>query len=216
MTTNADDDLFVVKKLTQSLRELPLVEPPGDLRERILGTLPRHRGFFGRLEYALKRDLFPHSPSRQTSFFLPSTPSEFGVALLSAGVFFLVMIAVVLVGVSPVGQDGQVGLVGGLLRPTAALAPAMLAAGLFITAGWMQLQTRQTVNPPRLRLTSAAVLFGLTAAMGLLSNERQALDVIAAWLGLSGIVVAVLLLVGMTELDYAKKTFCSRLRKCAG
>jgi prepilin-type N-terminal cleavage/methylation domain-containing protein len=194
MIENVDADPAAVKNLIHSLRSLSLEEPPCDLGGRILDSLPRRRGFWGRLEYTLKRDIFPHSPSQRSSFFLPSTSAEFGLSLLSAGVFFLVMIAVILVGVS---QAVLSGMSGGLLRPMAAFAPAMIAAGLFMTAGWLQLQTRQTVNPPRLRLTAAGVLFGLTAAMGLFSNEGQTLDMIAAWLGLSGIVVAALLLVGM-------------------
>ncbi|PTN37530.1 hypothetical protein [Desulfonatronum sp. SC1] len=183
MITNADDDPIVVKNLTRALRELPSVEPPGDLRGRILGSLPRRRGGWGRLEYTLKRDLFPHSPSGKTSFFLPSTPPEFGLALLSAGVFHFALGLAVIFG-APTSFLGILSV-----DSLFGIVPALIGSSLLCVGGLAQVRSPYAVVLQRARLAVAFSLFLLAALIGFHAGAQSGISIVAGVMGLSGLVV---------------------------
>ncbi len=178
----------------QSLRELPTIAPPNGFSQRIMDSLPRRRGILGRLEFALKHNLYPAPPVRQPYSLLPANPFEFGMALLIAGVFFLSLLLALLV--SMYWAKAAFGLVEPELAVLSTLVPMVLfvlvGTILLLLVGWNQLMSPHAIVFWRLRLRIVGMLFGATAglgAIGLWLGGQPAIDIIALWMGVSGLIV---------------------------
>lgn len=183
MNMNSSKQPSDLKNLAQALRAMPVTKPPIGLSEQIMAAMPRCRGWLGRLEYTLGRGC-EGVPVQSGKLLLPASPGELGLSFLSAGVFFLCLSAVVLIGLLLSGLGVS------LLGAAFSLAPALVGAGLLLLAGFFQLKAPTEIIPQGFRLVVAAVLFGLTMIIGLYSNTQPALDLIASWLGGTGLVVA--------------------------
>jgi hypothetical protein len=162
-----------MKDLITKLQSLPVVEPPGDLSARILSALPRHRGLWGRLEYEAARAF----AGRPKSLFLPASPAEFGLFILSAGLFFCCLTAVIWTRVPFAGRIWV-------------FLPALAAGLLLMGHGWRQLQSPGKLIAPQPGLAAVCGVFGINAILGLFHGLNSGPGLIAAWLGLSGILVA--------------------------
>ncbi len=172
-----------LKSLIRSLRTLPKAEPPENLTRRIMASLPRRGGFLGRLEYAFTRNLYPGAPATNTFSLLPTSPPEYGMTLLSAGVFFSALFASLLIGFIYVGTGIE------LSGPVLAMAPALSGAVLLVLAGWAQLKSPHEFLPRSPRLAIIGILFALTAALGALASGPHIMNMLATWLGVSGLIV---------------------------
>ena len=161
------------KHLIQSLRLLPAAEPPPDLHHRIMAALPRRRGLAGRLEYHLRIAFSGQAKGR----LLPSSPAEVGLLVLSTGLFFCCLTAVISLRLR-------------LPDHLYAFLPAFAAGLLLMHHGWRQLQTPDKMIVLRSGLAVVCGIFGINAILGLSYGSYSGLGLIAAWLGLSGIMVA--------------------------
>lgn len=171
------------KTLVKSLRSLPAEAAPGDLSARVMAALPRRRGFLGRVEYVLKRELTPHA-TRKSLGLLPSTPGEYGITLLFAGLFFLLLALTLVVAIHSAGLDGI------LAHALFALSPAMLGSILLVVAGWVQITSPRIAVQQNARFAVACSLFGLSAIIGLFSSGHYLVQMTAVLLGLSGLLIA--------------------------
>ena len=161
------------KYLVQSLGRLPAVEPPPDLHHRIMAALPRRRGLVGRLEYNLRIAFSGEAKGR----LLPSSPAEVGLWVLSTGLFFCCLTAVISVRLH-------------LADNLYAFLPAFAAGLLLMHHGWRQLKAPRTMIALRSGLVAVCGIFAMNAVLGLFYGVHSGPGLIATWIGLSGIMVA--------------------------
>ncbi len=169
--------------LIRQIRALPKIQSPEGLSRDIMNALPRRRGFPGYLEHALRWEFCRWDLGDRKNLLLPSNLAEWGLTVLSAGIFFMVLPVVIIGGLyfSGSGTDS--------LFSAVALLPVPAAAVLLIMAGWEQVKNSRKAIPQRFRFGLAGALFGLTMIAGWGFGLHQAVDVIAAWLGGSGLIV---------------------------
>jgi hypothetical protein len=160
--------------LADLLRRLPAAEPPRDLSRRVMAALPRRRGIPGRLEHAVARAFSARSSK---SLFLPANPAEFGLFILSAGLFFCCLTAVIWTRMPFTGRFWV-------------FLPALAAGLLLMGHGWRQLQSPGKLIPQQPGLAAVCGVFGINVILGLFHGLHSGPGLIAAWLGLSGILVA--------------------------
>lgn len=170
-----------LKSVAQTLSGLSAVDPPVGLHGRILSGLPSRRGLAGRMELFL-RTSFTRPQGLRAFSILPSSPAEHGLCLLSAGVFFLCLAAVIILRIQPLMASM------GHALPLS-FFPALAASAVLLSAGLRQIRSPRGLAPQGLILACAALLFGLSAVMGWFSPGQPALDLAAAWLGVSGLAV---------------------------
>jgi len=173
-----------MEDLVKSLRALPMVKPPGDLTQRIMAALPRHRGVLGHLEWALRSGARRRPAGRTGNLLLPSSPEELGLFFLSAGVFFLCLAFSILLRLHLFGSAFD------LSGPVVFFLPVLTASLFLILAGWNQIRSPGKVTLNRPRLLAACGLFTLTVVLGLASNSLPGSTLIVTWLGVSGLMVA--------------------------
>ncbi len=161
------------KYLVQSLRRLPAAEPPPGLNHRIMAALPRRRGLAGRLEYGVRTALH----GQAGGYLLPSGPAEMGLLVLSTGLFFCCLTAVISLRLR-------------LPDHLYAFLPAFAAGLLLMHHGWRQLQTPDKMIVLRSGLAVVCGIFAVNAILGLFYGVHSGPGLIATWLGLSGIMVA--------------------------
>jgi len=201
--THGQDDM---NDLIRQIRALPKIQSPEGLSRGVMDALPSRRGFMGHLEYALRRELCRWDLGDRKSLLLPSNLAECGLTVLSAGIFFMVLPMVVIGGLYFSGPGTTP------LSSAVTLFPVLAAAVLLIMAGWEQLKDSRKAIPQRFRFGLAGALFGLAMIAGWGFGFHEAVDVIAAWLGGSGLVVtgglALIPRVSLSkrEVSYAKNT----------
>ncbi|MDD2605965.1 MAG: hypothetical protein PHF66_14250 [Desulfobacteraceae bacterium] len=156
------------------LRRLPAAEPPRDLSRRIMAALPRHRGIPGHLAHAAARALCARS---SRNLWLPSNPSELGLFILSIGLFFCCLTAILWLRL-PFAHRFDMFL------------PALGAGLLLVGNGWRQIHSPRTTTMLRPGLMSAGVIFATNVILGLSYGIHSGPGLIATWLGLSGILAA--------------------------
>ncbi len=174
------------KTLARSLRTLPAAPVPTIMHETIMQALPRRRGFLGRVEYALKRDLAPGGPARKPFTPLPSTPPEYGMSLLCAGVFFFALSLAIAIGAQTTGLR----VLSAEPVLAASLALFLCGSALLALAGWVQIKSAQTIVAQGLRLVVACLLYGLVMALGFAANTQHVSGNIMTLLGMSGLIVS--------------------------
>jgi energy-coupling factor transporter transmembrane protein EcfT len=172
-----------VKSLIRALRELPAIETPPGLHQRIMQALPRRRGFRGRLEYAFRR--FPAAsiaPRVKQALSLPSTPGEMALVFMHMGVFFLIICLILILRLDPALIAAGSGLIFYLC-----LAPSLAGAGVLLRLGWKVISHPGALRDSGKGIVFPAALFSLTAFGGLLLEVSRELVMISSWLGLSGL-----------------------------
>lgn len=169
-----------MKDLEKLLRSMPPLEPPEDLTPRVMASLPNRLGLVDRLGYALRGST---GAGFARNILLPSTPAELGLLFLSVGLLIFTLVPAVLIGLY------KAGLPLGFSAPVMSLFPALTGAVLLALAGWVQIKSPGTIVPQQLRLGIAALLFGMTVILGWGSGVHQVMNMIAAWLGVSGLIV---------------------------
>ena len=172
-----------MKKVVKALRALPAVQPPSDLSRRILDSLPHRRGFMGRLEYAL--NFKGSSAGSSKSPWLPSGPDDLGLFVLSAGFFFCCLTAVIWLWLPLLGWQP-------------AFMPTLAASFILIVIGWRQIHSPRLIITFWPGLAAVCGLFATALSLGLSSDLRPEQELIAAWLGMSG-----LAMVGVLEMMMA-------------
>lgn len=170
--------------LIRQIRALPKIQSPEGLSRSVMNALPARRGLAGRLEYALRQATPASSGDVKRRILLPSNPEELGLCYLSAGVFFLCLALVVIFSLGFAGTSGKPD------SPALYLTPVLAAAVFLVLAGWRQIVAPGGVIPQHAGITAAGSLFALTAVMGFLPGTAPGLNLVAAWLGISGLAVS--------------------------
>ena len=170
--------------LIRQIRALPQASSPGDLSRRVMDALPGRRGLPGRLEYALRQAMPASYGNVKRRILLPSDPAELGLCFMSTGVFFLCLGLVVIFSLGFAGVAQKPG------GPILYLLPVPAAAVFLVLAGWRQIVMPGGVLPQHADVAAAGGLFAITAVTGFLPGTATGLNLIAAWLGISGLAVS--------------------------
>jgi len=173
-----------MKDMVDLIHSLPLVEPPEDLTGRVMGSLPRRTWLMTRRGCELKRSTC-YEVARK--LLLPSGPAELGLLLLSLGFLFLCLVPAVMLGLYLSGLPVVINI------QVLSLLPALAGAVLIFRAGLAQINSSRAILPQRLRIGIAGLMFGLTMVLGWGSGTCNIMNMITAWLGVSGVIVTCLL-----------------------
>ena len=158
--------------VVKALRALPAVQPPSDLSRRIMDSLPHRRGFMGRVEYALRGSF----SSRSQSLWLPSSPAELGLFVLSAGLFFCCLTAVIWLRLPFLGRQP-------------AFLPTLAASLILMAIGWRQIRSTRRIITFWPGLAAACSFFAVTLSPGMFFGLLPGLELVTAWIGMFGLAV---------------------------
>lgn len=162
------------KSLVDLFQKAVPLTAPGELTRRVMGSLPLRMGWRGRLEYIFKKRTLIPVTSEGSSLLLPSSPAELGLLFVSSGVFFLCLSAVVMFRLD---------------FPGPGMFPAAVAGMVLFLTGWRQMNYHREMLPCRLRLAATGTLFVLTMVSGRFMGTAPPLDLVAPWVGTSGLVI---------------------------
>ncbi len=185
ITTDIGNDL---ERVCYLLRSLEPVHPQdglgGGLTDRVMERLPAKRRSWDRAACTLRLAVSTKAHYGERHTILPSDPVEVGFLFLFTGVFLLVVSLIVLFKLYMELSHGAL---------TLSPIPSCLAAIVLVKHGWIQLASPRRIIGFRSALFGSSCLFASTALAGAALPGGHPLELVALWLGLSGLITAVVL-----------------------